>query len=254
MMDYSRVILFTSCVDPNGMTKTAIHDKQQREQEYKRALQFYLEQTVFPIVVVDNSGFIYQELHEANPERIETLSFQGNDFDRNLGKGYGEGLILRYALEHSTFIQKEGCRFIYKISGRHILLNLNKLASFMHLAESYSDKVAFAVLKEKERWAVSDFFSGPISFYQALIPYLEGCNDSKKKYFEHRLFRCIEDTRKAGQILFIHIPFPLIQEGISGSTGKPLQKEGSFFKYSLKALLYVCHLSSLMTFYNKRIR
>lgn len=253
-MNYKRVILFTSCIDPKGMAKTVIVDKVQREEEYNRALQFYLDQTEFPIVIVDNTEHTYQSFHDSFSERIETLSFKGNDYDRNLGKGYGEGLIIRYALEHSSFIRNKNCKFIYKVSGRHMITNLNRLSIFMRVAEVFSDKTVFAVLREKERWATSDFFSGPVSFFHELIPYLGKCDDSKKSYFERRLFSCIQDSRKARRIRFMHVPFPLRQEGVSGSTGKPLKREGTIAKYLLKSILYILHLSSLITVYNNKIR
>lgn len=66
-----------------------------------------------PLVLCDGSGFDFTptierwSLHQAP---IECLAFANNpDLVRTHGRGYGEGEIVRHALEHSRLIQHAGC-------------------------------------------------------------------------------------------------------------------------------------------------
>lgn len=61
------------------------------------------------------------------------LHLKGNEeFDRKKGKGYGEALILEYALEHSLFVHQ--CDFLVKITGRLKLLNVNSMIGFIGIS------------------------------------------------------------------------------------------------------------------------
>ncbi|OYQ40337.1 hypothetical protein CHU94_13660 [Rhodoferax sp. TH121] len=64
-----------------------------------------------PLVLCDGSGFDFQPHVAALPGSgpVECLNFQ-NDVQRvqQQGRGYGEGEIVRHAIEHSTLIQSAG--------------------------------------------------------------------------------------------------------------------------------------------------
>jgi hypothetical protein len=65
-----------------------------------------------PLVLCDGSDFNFQPLLGALPGigPVETLHFQNNvNLIDQHGRGYGEGEIVRYAIEHSTLIQSAGC-------------------------------------------------------------------------------------------------------------------------------------------------
>jgi hypothetical protein len=65
-----------------------------------------------PLVLCDGSGFDFQPLVTTLPGRgqVECLHFQNNvDLVKQHGRGYGEGEIVRHAIEHSTLIQFAGC-------------------------------------------------------------------------------------------------------------------------------------------------
>ena len=253
-MQPNRIILLTACVNPDGMPFTAVIDSSIRVREYENALGYYLKETDCPIVIVDNSGYSFGSFAATCPDRIEALHFDGNGFDKELGKGYGEGLIIEYALNHSRFINSQQPVIIYKITGRHLVCNVSSLFHSTSFGESLSHKAVFAVLKENEKEAVSDVFSGPVSFFQDLTHYLQECNDSMGCYFEHKLFECIIRSIEEKRIRFFHFPLPIIQHGVSGSTGKPLKQIGSRSKYTLKYLLYLLKINKLIDRYNARFR
>ena len=94
------VVLLTACVNPNGMSKTVLQDV--------NALNFYLQETSLPICFVENTGFDMScEFHSyIDSGRLEYLCFKGNNYDKSLGKGYGEAVIILYATENSVFFKK----------------------------------------------------------------------------------------------------------------------------------------------------
>jgi hypothetical protein len=65
-----------------------------------------------PLVLCDGSGFDFQRVIATLPgsDNIECLHFQNNvELIRQHGRGYGEGEIVRHAIEHSTLIQSADC-------------------------------------------------------------------------------------------------------------------------------------------------
>ncbi|CAM8661104.1 hypothetical protein MCEMIEM13_01707 [Comamonadaceae bacterium] len=65
-----------------------------------------------PLVLCDGSGFDFQPMVAALPSgaAVECLSFQNNvSLVQEHGRGYGEGEIVRYALENSVLIESAGC-------------------------------------------------------------------------------------------------------------------------------------------------
>jgi hypothetical protein len=64
-----------------------------------------------PLVLCDGSGFDFQPIVATLPGGgpVECLYFQNNvELIRQHGRGYGEGEIMRHAIEHSTLIQSAG--------------------------------------------------------------------------------------------------------------------------------------------------
>ncbi|RYZ23735.1 MAG: hypothetical protein EOO10_20840 [Chitinophagaceae bacterium] len=59
------------------------------------------------MLFVENSGAdvspLFQE--EINNGRLEVITFIGNNYDRKLGKGYGEIRIIEKALNDSCFLK-----------------------------------------------------------------------------------------------------------------------------------------------------
>ena len=112
------VVLLTACVNPNGMSKTVLQDMELRRKQYVNALNFYLQETSLPICFVENTGFDMScEFHSyIDSGRLEYLCFKGNNYDKSLGKGYGEAVIILYATENSVFLKR--CKYLIKVTGR----------------------------------------------------------------------------------------------------------------------------------------
>ena len=120
------VLLLTGTVDPNNMTFTKLLDKEIRRKQYVEAIQYWLGHVNFPIVFIENSGYdlspgFQKEIAEG---RIMMHTFDGNNYDRTLGKGYGELSCIETAFEQFEVLRN--ARFVFKVTGRHKVLNFER--------------------------------------------------------------------------------------------------------------------------------
>lgn len=232
------VLFLTGCIDPHGMTYTVLENPDIRRQQYIDAISWYLENTTIPILFVENSGNdISSEFSSyVNYKRLEILTFNGNDFDNNLGKGYGEARIMQYGFEHSWMLQQQDTSII-KITGRFICRNINNVVRRYHTHQTvYSDI-------SKDDWggniSSSGFIIAPSAFWtKFFLPRREELNDSKRFHFEHLLYESIYNWTKEGMR---HREFWITpqMEGISGTSGKhSISSDHRDFK---SKLLYILH-------------
>lgn len=218
------LLFLTACVHPKGMAHTALQDGDVRLQQYLDAIRFYLEHYSFKILVVENtevdlSSYFKKEIDNG---RLECLTFDGNSFDRSLGKGYGEGLIINYAFAHSLFIKES--KYLIKVSGRHRVLNLNSIMTASECFLDSKDDLVVCEIKPSMGFARSDCYIASKSFYERYLNKgLRLCNDNQGVWFEHILYNCIVQSHKDG-FQFLYIPFALDQRGDSGTSGENFAK------------------------------
>lgn len=230
------VILLTACVNPNGMAFTKLNDQKLRLNQYKTSIKFYLENTDKQIIVVENTGYDFSNdfISYVNKQRLECLTFEGNNYNKSLGKGYGESLIIDYALKNSRFINKDN--IIIKITGRYIISNIIEILSLIK-DESYA-YVNISRIKGKFL-CDSRLFAAPITFFtNYFFSYQERLNDSKGFYFEHALYhstkRWVINKNK-----FKEFRYPFIFNGVTGSTGKQIiNSRTSYIKSFIKYYLH----------------
>jgi len=218
-----KVLLLTGCVNPNGMALTVLNDVTQRRNQYVSAIRWYLSNTTYDVVFVENTGFDITPffLDEQKNGRLECLTFQGNDYNKSLGKGYGEMLILKYAFANSKLLSD--AVLIVKITGRLIVTNVEII-----LRECDDDYTLF--IKEfylKRPWFASYFFVAPRNYYEMLLNECERLNDSKGYYFEHLMCDLTRDWIDKG-FRVKEIFHPLLVLGQSGSTGENYKNGWSF--------------------------
>lgn len=219
----NKVLLLTACITPGGMVYTALQDPKEREKHYLNALRWYLANTEFPIVLCENTN--YQLPDEFQPYidkgRLEYLTFDGNNsFDKSKGKGLGEALIIKYAIENSHLISKTNV--IMKMTGRQILVNIG------FVAEHCSGKDCVYANMAKENLgimeALSQFYICPKSFYtNCFFSGINKLNDSRFYYFEHLLYDSMKEWKnnKKGKISEFWMPLKI--KGVSGSSNTPLE-------------------------------
>ena len=140
------------------------------------------------MVFCNNSGKdISDELNE-NSGRIEFLSFYGNDYEKSLGKGYGEARIIEYALQNSSFIKN--AKTIIKITGKLKVLNIQKALLLTNLILGNKYDSVYCTWVEPGT-IDSRVFCGSPHFFNYLVNNKHLMNDSEGVYFENVLHNCI---------------------------------------------------------------
>lgn len=218
LTDNKIVLLLTACATPSpDMYACKLQDPSVRKLQYIESLLFYLKNTNYKIVFVDNSGYnILKDLKELDNSykvRLECLCFKVIDYDKNKGKGYGEMLILNYAFKHSRLI----CSYDYivKITGRIIVNNIVSIISKINTSAIYGNlSYDFCCIG-------SVCFGAPYFFYKEyFIKNQELINDAKSIYFEHVLLLSTQNAIIERDLLFQQAILPFDFMGVSGTTGK----------------------------------
>lgn len=214
----NRLLLLTSTVSPS--TIEYFGTIEQRQKEYEDAIQFYLKNTHYKILVVDNSGFDFS-LRIKN-ERFEALYYVEPEENNVFGKGYCETKILKFAFAKSVFLQE--IDMIIKITGRHIINNINVL-----IKESNNINTVYADTDINLRFAQSYFFIAPKEFFtNYFFFYSKKMNDKNGVYFEHVLSESIQDWKeKYNHCQFKH---PIHLDGHPG-TSDSRYKKPSLYRY-----------------------
>ena len=214
----NKVILLTACINPDGMSFTYLQDPKEREKQYLSALQWYLLNTQYQIVLCENTNYCLPTTFDKyiNLKRLEYLSFNGNkNFDKHKGKGIGEANIIEYALENSNFINDD--TLIVKITGRLIIKNVNQLISLMS-----NNKAVYGWRVRHEKAGMqcaSHFFSAPkIFFKHYFLSSKSIIDDSKFIYFETVLYKEILIWKNNSNV-FNELYLPILVIGKSGSNG-----------------------------------
>lgn len=126
-------LIITSAIHPPAnMARLCLIDPGQRLlQTYCSLIRWIRETHITSIVLCDNTGtdHAFSELAsmaERYSKTLEVLVFKGNHEQACLlGKGYGEGEIMKHVMEHSRLLQKDTA--FYKVTGRIFVEGFNAL-------------------------------------------------------------------------------------------------------------------------------
>lgn len=127
-------IILTSTVYVNN-NKSYVYQKDTNERIniYIRAILQWLNKTNFNIVLIENSGYNFNELNnekEIYKNRFEVITFKENELDDakeliyNDSKGASEIFAINYAFNNSNLIKNYNPNFIIKITARYFIPEL----------------------------------------------------------------------------------------------------------------------------------
>lgn len=207
-------MIITWTIEPKNVPFLQMVDPEIRLQESLMALSAWiLDKSFNNIIVVDSSGYCLDkerlaEIGKQFGKNIEYHSFLNTDGVREFGKGYGEGEIVKYAIENS-FVVKNSKKFV-KMNGKQYVpfyefLYMNRNGCF-----------EFFNLQGLGRVAVDTrFYCVDTSYYvQDLMDIYKEVNDFKDNYLEHVFF---EKTKNR---INYYLPKEPIVFGKQGSTNK----------------------------------
>jgi hypothetical protein len=128
----STTIILTSTVNVNSNKVYLFQvDKNERLETYLKSVLRWLKETNFNIVLVENSGYNYDELNvekELYKDRFEVITFNENELEEanylkgNNSKGDSEMFSINYAFNNSRIAKQSN--FIIKITARYFLVEL----------------------------------------------------------------------------------------------------------------------------------
>ena len=130
-------IILTTTVNTNTNNYNLQKDPQERLNIYLKIIRQWLE-TGFNIIVVENSGYSYEELNNEKDKykhRFEVIYYKQDELNESNilkcldAKGINELYSIIYAYDHSKLIHSSN--FIIKITGRYFIKELQEyLLSF----------------------------------------------------------------------------------------------------------------------------
>jgi hypothetical protein len=133
-MTNDATIILTSTVNVN-FSKSHIFQKSvnDRLETYLKSILQWLNKTSFNIVLVENSGYTFEELNnekEVFKERFEVITFKEDELQEaaylknNDSKGSSEIFAIDYAFRHSKLVHSSN--FIIKITCRYFIPELEE--------------------------------------------------------------------------------------------------------------------------------
>lgn len=215
-------LLLTATVDIRGVD-AARSDPADRLDDYRWALERWSGTDGFDgLILVENSGYDLDELrripsaHGLRDDGVEFLSFDGQDFPRHLGKGFGENLNLDFVLTHSRLLADRASTVV-RVNGRNYVDNIHAfVAALRRPTEILCD------LRELLTWGDGRVLGGTVDFFERyVVPYGRDVDDSKGYYFEHALARAVHRGIADG-LVWSPFPEPPLVRGHSGTSNEVL--------------------------------
>jgi hypothetical protein len=208
----STTIILTSTVNINSK-KYFLHqvNKNERLQSYLKSVLQWLKKTDLKIILVENSGYKYEELHQYLSDRFEIISFKEDELQdvdgKNVfnctSKGISELYAINYAFNHSKIIEHDELTFIIKITARFFIPNFDNFLATYNL--TYYDCLT---QNESSRCEIVgsryDNFKSMFNIYNeqsCFTHHVEALYESRARSFKNVL-RCdlfqIESTPRGG--------------------------------------------------------
>jgi hypothetical protein len=183
------------------------------------------------IVLCDGSSFDFSRLiaEEFPNAQIECLNFENDqDLVKKYGRGYGEGEIVRYALNHSKSIMTSGC--FVKCSSMLWVENFKKCAQYWNgrfLCKGVFINVFSIFKKTKLSYVDTRFYIVSNSFYRQ---HFENAHFQIDRALGHGLENCFHDIVLKDDIRRSLFNVAPIICGVGGGIG-------AYYKNSLKRRL-----------------
>jgi len=230
-----RCLLLTATVDVRGVEMLARTDPDDRYRDYCWALERWANCPGFAaLVLVENSGYDISGFRDVvdgsllRPEAVEFLSFDGQDFPRHLGKGYGETINLEYVMANSQLLAADDYMLV-RSNGRNVIQNIG---AFLEVLDGQVD--VLCDLQQSLTWADGRVLAGTISFFRDYVcRFGREVDDSRGYNFEHALARAIHAAMADG-LRWSPFPEPPLIQGYSGTSNRPIA-DGRLKRFARKA-------------------
>jgi hypothetical protein len=233
-------LVLHATVDPRGVVFVKRDDPRERFEDYRQALKRWVARDDFDkLIFVENSGYDISELRtiaeesSLDKESVEFLSFDGQDFPRELGKGYGETLNFQHVVENSKILSEEDM-FIRR-NGRYYVENMHVF--FEALQPPTEILIEF---RQYLSYADVTILGGTVDFFRRYIcPYGREVNDSKGYYMEHAYGRAAHRALADG---LVWRPFPEVPSVVGYSGTENVRKKDNVMARTARGLRHKLRL------------
>ncbi len=205
-----------------------------------------------PITLCDGSSFDLQhEIAQRFPDApIECLAF-ANDQTKvsQYGRGYGEGEIVKYALQHSHFIRQAGC--FAKCSSKLWVENFEECVQWWNgsLLCKGIFLNAFSPFQPTVLQHIDTrFYLASVSTYEK---YLVNVHLGIDVAAGHGLEECFHAAFLQNQIKQSLMPIPPIIDGVGGGTGHYYQNSRKRILKERLRFFLVCHVPQYRHLFSK---
>lgn len=219
------VLLLTGAIDIRSFNVpfTSITSVEERFSQYLCSIEYAIThyQLITEIVFCENTGYAFnhvplQEKALINGKKLEILSFRG-DYDqiKQKGKGYGEGEIIRYALQNSEILGKRDTFF--KLTGRLIVKNMDEIITATPFENSfiYHPKNIYQMPVDHVE---TFFYKVNKNLYDKyLIDAYKEVDEPQFRFLEHLFYERLSSLNLQS---FKRVP---LISGFSGSSGDPYE-------------------------------
>ena len=216
------VLLITGAIDIStfNIPATNVTGIEQRLFQYLWSIEYAIDHynKVTHIIFCENTDYNYdysvlKEKASRKGKFFETLPFKGDyDIIQQKGKGYGEGEIIKYAIENSKYLRT--CQSFYKLTGRLLVANMDRIISGT-LSVNAFDFHPGAIYNRKRGHVETLFYKTDKNLFQIYLndAYRE-VDEAKFRYLEHIFYQRLKGLNLKSFRIFPDI------SGQSGTTGK----------------------------------
>ena len=206
-------LVLTATIKPN-VEFVARNDVQQRLSDYLKCAKFYLENTDYKLIFVENSGYDLDSSSGFDAvlknDRFVWKRVDPNP-DLTKGKGFQEFFML------DTVVRQEipGDYFV-KVTGRYLVRNVNSIVAKMNTCMHID-------LHQKMKVAITGFFGVETAFYRDhFYGKYADANDNQGRFIEHVVYDTIIQKNLIQSVSLL--PENVLCEGVSGSHGNSMAR------------------------------
>lgn len=243
MKSFDFSIILTCTVNPIQMPNLVRSNPEIRFQDYKKSFNFWVNNAfVNKIILIENSNFDLSYFNEVAEDiknkEIEIISSNSNnEYDKSLGKGYGQYLCLKEIFDQSQIAKTT--KYFIDVTGRHCVKNFK--AIIKDIIKNESD--IYVNITDNLKFADANIYGGTKNFFiNYLLPETKKTNDSQNKIFENCVASATLKAISDGMNLS-KTPIYADIEGFIGTNGKKykqsiIKKIKLFFFRKLKIYFF----------------
>ena len=220
MKSFDFSIILTCTVNPIQMPNLVRSNPEIRFQDYKKSFNFWVNNAfVNKIILIENSNFDLRYFNEVAADiknkEIEIISSNSNnEYDKSLGKGYGQYLCLKEIFDQSQIAKTT--KYFIDVTGRHCIKNFKAIIE--DIIKNESD--IYVNITDNLKFADANIYGGTKNFFiNYLLPETKKTNDSQNKIFENCVASATLKAISDGMNLS-KTPIYADIEGFIGTNGK----------------------------------